>query len=133
MHPFLHSLCSLAMAAAAKVRSAPFGEKNPIFEAPTIKKLYIKLCRDHANLIAMGSKYSNFDAEGKLAYLDTVAMIGDRWDDFLSLHGNHVEEAFTNQCHNFLKSMSLAEEDYMMMLKKAHGIMRAHAEKERDR
>jgi hypothetical protein len=121
------------MAAAVKVTATPLGENCPIFDNPTVKKDYVKLCRDHANLIEMGSKYTNFDAAGKLAYLDAVAMIGDRWDAFFVARGSYLDEAFAKQCHDFLTSMSLNEEDYRVMLKKAHGIMRADAEKERDR
>jgi hypothetical protein len=121
------------MAACVKVTAIPMGENNPLFDTPTVKKDYVKLCRDHTNLIEMGSKYNNFDASGKLAYLDAISMIGDRWDAFLMARGNYLEQAFVKQCRDFLTSMSLNEEDYRFILKKAHGIMRADVEKERDR
>jgi D-alanyl-D-alanine dipeptidase len=124
-----------SMAAAESITSTPFTGKEAIFNTPTIKEEYERLCRDHMNLIQFGSKYDQFDPTGKVMYLDEVEKIEERWDIFFarfSLMGQ-LNREYVKQCDAFLASMSLSEEDYRKLLKKCHDMMRADAEVERNR
>mmetsp|Transcript_35253 Transcript_35253/g.77209 ORF Transcript_35253/g.77209 Transcript_35253/m.77209 type:complete len:343 (+) Transcript_35253:102-1130(+) len=123
-----------AMSAAEKITSTPFSGKEAPFENEAVREEYERLCRDHQNLIEFGSKYDTFDALGKIAYLDEVERIEDRWDIFFtraSLMGA-VNSEFVRQCDAFLESMSLTEQDFRSILEEAHKIMREDAEKERN-
>ena len=122
------------MVSAEKITSSPFTENDSIFDIPLVKEEYDNLCHDHANLIEMGARYTNFDCSGKLAYLDAIDLIGERWDVFFtrfSLMGK-LDKTFSRQCTEFLASMGLNEDEYRKLLKKAHQIMRQDAERERD-
>eukprot|EP00559_Dactyliosolen_fragilissimus_P005429 CAMPEP_0184865976 /NCGR_PEP_ID=MMETSP0580-20130426/20087_1 /TAXON_ID=1118495 /ORGANISM="Dactyliosolen fragilissimus" /LENGTH=331 /DNA_ID=CAMNT_0027365397 /DNA_START=11 /DNA_END=1006 /DNA_ORIENTATION=+ len=123
-----------AMAAANKITSTPFTGDESAFKSDTVKDEYKKLCLDHASLIDMGASYASFDGIGKLAFLDEIEKIEERWDIFyarFSLLGQ-LNRKFVNQCEEFLKSMSLSESEFRELLKEAHNIMREDAERERN-
>lgn len=121
-----------SMAGAESITANPFDEGS--LETESIRLEYEQLCRDHNGLIEMGGGYSNFDPSGKLAFLDQVEEIEDRWDVFFtrfSLMGE-LNADFISQCNAFLESMSLDETEYRKLLKKSHALLRADAEEERD-
>jgi hypothetical protein len=119
------------MTSAEKVTASPFTENDSVFDNPIVKEEYTKLCRDHANLIEMGAKYGNFDSSGKIAFLDAIELIGERWDVFFARFNlmGKIDKKFMRECDTFLASMGLNEEEFKKLLKKAHKIMRADAEK----
>jgi len=124
-------LSMTAMTSAEKVTASPFTENDSVFDNPIVKEEYTKLCRDHANLIEMGAKYGNFDSSGKIAFLDAIELIGERWDVFFARFNlmGKIDKKFMRECDTFLASMGLNEEEFKKLLKKAHKIMRADAEK----
>lgn len=123
-----------SMSAAEKISAIPFTGEEDVFDSPTVREEYEKLCDDHASLIEMGASYASFDPSGKIAYLDQIDKVQDRWDVFFArfkLLGK-LNKDFTRQCNDFLSSMGMNEEQYNELLKKAHQIMREDAEKERN-
>ena len=44
-----------------------------------------------------------------------------------------LNDDYIKQCNQFLDSMSMTEEDFRNLLKKAHNMMRADAEAERSK
>lgn len=123
-----------AMANAEAITAVPFSPDSPLFDSENVREEYEALCRDHNSLIEMGGSYAKFDAMGKIAYLNQVESIEERWDVFFtrfSLMGM-VNTAFVKQCDAFLDSMGLDEVEFRNLLKKAHQMMREDAEKERN-
>jgi hypothetical protein len=124
--PSIHS-----MAAAEKITSTPFTGEEQAFKSDLVKAEYECLCRDHSKLIHMGAAYASFDRLGKLAYLDEIENIQERWDVFFarfSLMGS-LNKTFIKQCDQFLNTMGMNESDFKILLKRAHDIMRQDAER----
>lgn len=122
-----------AMTAAEKITSTPFTGDEPAFQSDTVRKEYEALCRDHSYLINFGGSYATFDPMGKIAFLDELEKIEERWDVFFarfSLLGQ-LNQQFVKQCNAFLDSMGMTEEEFRDLLKKTHDIMRKDAERER--
>eukprot|EP00551_Chaetoceros_affinis_P003416 CAMPEP_0203646578 /NCGR_PEP_ID=MMETSP0088-20131115/13210_1 /ASSEMBLY_ACC=CAM_ASM_001087 /TAXON_ID=426623 /ORGANISM="Chaetoceros affinis, Strain CCMP159" /LENGTH=320 /DNA_ID=CAMNT_0050503829 /DNA_START=36 /DNA_END=998 /DNA_ORIENTATION=- len=121
------------MAAAEKITSTPFTGEEAAFESENVREEYEALCRDHNGLIELGASYATFDPMGKLAYLDQVDSIEERWDVFFarfSLLGQ-LNGEFVKQCNAFLDSMGLDETGFRQLLRDTHDIMRKDAERER--
>ena len=121
------------MAAAEKITSTPFTGDEPAFQTDSVREEYEALCRDHNDLIALGASYATFDPMGKIAYLDQIEEIEERWDVFFarfSLLGQ-LNQVFVEQCNRFLESMNLDEQGFRQLLKDTHDIMRKDAERER--
>lgn len=122
------------MTTAGKITAAPFDE-DKTFQSETVRKEYESLCQDHSKLIHFGAEYANFDALGKIAYLDEIDKIHDRWDVFFarfSLMGQ-LNKEFIEQCDRFLESMNMTEADFKELMKETHMMMRKEAERERGR
>ncbi len=123
-----------AMTSAKLITSNPFTGDEAAFESPTVKEEYQRLCRDHAKLIEFGANYESFDPLGKLAYIDEIEKVQERWDIFFtrfSLMGV-LSKNYIAQCDTFLASMGMKEADYRQLLKDCHDIMRKDAERERN-
>jgi len=123
-----------AMSAAEKITTTPFKGDEPAFESDTVREEYEAICRDHSSLIDMGGSYSAFDAMGKIAFLDQIDAIEERWDIFFarfSLLGQ-LNQDFVKQCNAFLNGMGLDEQQFRDLLKATHKLMRKDAERERD-
>jgi hypothetical protein len=120
-----------AMQAAEAITANPFDPSK--FESDTIKDEYTNLILDHSNLIEFGAKYDKFDPLGKLAYLDEIEKIEDRWDAFFFRFKlmDAIDQNYKEQCDLFLASMNMKEDDYRQLLKKCHQLMREDAERER--
>eukprot|EP01083_Nonionella_stella_P150329 478777_1 len=71
-----------SMAAAEKITTTPFLGDEPAFESDTVREEYEALCRDHNGLVNFGKSYATFDPMGKIAYLDEIDKIEERWDVF---------------------------------------------------
>lgn len=110
----------------------PFTGEEEVFESPTVREEYEALCRDHEQLIEMGSSYSNFDPSGKMAFLDEIEKVEERWQTFVyrfKLMGK-LNKEFTRQVDEFLGSMGMDENKYNELLKRTHELMREDAERE---
>jgi hypothetical protein len=121
-----------AMQAAQAITASPFSLDS--FTSDTVKNEYQALVRDHSSLIEFGAKYDDFDPLGKLAYLDQIEAVEDRWNVFFlrfQLMGA-LNADYQQQCDAFLASMNLKEDQYRDLLKKCHEIMRQDAQRERD-
>ena len=121
-----------AMQAAEAITANPFDPSK--LESENIKDEYMKLVLDHSNLIQFGATYDEFDALGKLAFLDEVEKIEDRWDAFFFRFKlmDALDKEYKQQCDQFLASMSMNEDDYRQLLKNCHQLMREDAERERN-
>jgi hypothetical protein len=121
-----------AMQAAEAITANPFDPSK--LESETIKDEYMKLVLNHSSLIQFGAKYDEFDALGKLAFLDEVEKIEDRWDAFFFRFKlmDALDKEYKQQCDQFLASMSMNEDDYRQLLKNCHQLMREDAERERN-
>ena len=120
------------MSSAEQITSNPF-DKSAL-KTETIQKEYEQLCREHMDLIELGARYSAFDPNGKVAFIDEMERIEDRWDIFFtrfSLMGA-LNPSFVRQCEAFLMSMNLNVGEYRTLLRKAHELMRHDAEEERN-
>jgi hypothetical protein len=120
-----------AMQAAETITASPFDPTK--LDSPAVKEEYDKLVRDHSYLIEFGAKYAIFDPLGKIAYLDQVEAIEERWDVFFmrfQLMGA-LNSDYKLQCDQFLESMNIDEDDYRKLLKRCHELMREDAERER--
>jgi Domain of unknown function (DUF1825) len=123
-----------AMVSAAQIQVTPFDANGKAFESPTVRDEHDRLCRDHAQLIELGSTYETFDPLGKLAFLDEIEKIQDRWDVFFArfqLMGV-LNRQYVEQCDQFLASMSMDEAQFRDLLKWSHDLMRKEAEEERN-
>ena len=121
------------MTNAEYINTTPFNGSESAFDSPVVREEYEKLCRDHNQIIEMGGKYSSFDPLGKIAYLDMVEGIEERWDVFFarfSLMGS-LNQQFVKECNAFLESMGLDEGEFRVLLSEAHRLMREDAEAER--
>lgn len=123
-----------SMTAAEKITATPFNGEEEVFQSPTVKEEYEKLCRDHAGLVEMGASYANFDPSGKIAFLDEIEKVEERWQIFMARFKllGQLNDDFVQQCNDFLASMNMTEEQYNELLKKTHDLMRQDAEKERN-
>ena len=65
---------------------------------------YDVLRRDHRQLIKMGEAYGDFDPLGKLAFLDQVEKIEERWDIFFGRLGllGQLSPEYRQQSSDFL-------------------------------
>ena len=119
--------------AAEGFTAGPFDPKH--LESDTVRDEYLQLSKDHENLIEFGSKYSEFDGLGKIAFLDEIEKIEERWDSFFFRFKlmDAIDEDYKSQCDDFLASINMNEEDFRKLLKKCHQLMREEAERERDR
>ena len=52
-----------------------------------VKSEYESICMSHAQIIKMGESYGSFDPLGKIAFLDALEAVEERWDT--SLPGLH--------------------------------------------
>lgn len=122
-----------AMTAAEKITSTPFNGDESAFESDTVREEYEALCRDHSSLINFGSSYATFDPMGKIAYLDEIEKIEERWEVFFARFKllGQLNQDFVRQCDAFLMSMGMTEDDFRVLLKKTHEIMREDAQRER--
>jgi hypothetical protein len=116
-----------AMAAAESITANPFNPSS--FESETVKEEYSELVSAHSALIDFGAKYTSFDPLEKLAFLDEVDKIEDRWEFFMKYKLMGAID-YKRQCDQFLASMSMTEDDYRELLKKCHQVMRKDAERE---
>ena len=120
-----------AMQAAESITANPFSPDD--LDSDTVREEYEALVQDHSSLIEFGSNYANFDPLGKIAYLDQIEKIEERWDAFFfrfKLMGT-INQDFKDQCDAFLASMNLDEDEFRDLLKKGHQLMREEAERER--
>lgn len=122
-----------AMQAAQSITASPFAPDS--FASDTMIQMeYDALVRDHSSLIEFGANYDDFDPLGKLAYLDQIETVEDRWNVFFlrfQLMGT-LNVEYKQQCDAFLASMNLKEDQYRDLLKQCHDIMRKDAQRERD-
>lgn len=102
-------------------------------QSPVVKEEYEKLCRDHAALVRMGDGFGKFDPLGKIAFIDAVEAVEDRWDVLFSRFAllGAVNPTFREECETFLEGMGLTPVTFRELLRDAHQLMRDDAEQER--
>ena len=73
------------------------------------------------------------DPLGKLAFLDALEGIEQRWDVFYARFAlmGALNPAFKEQVDGFLQSMGMDAPTFREMLREAHAMMRREAEAER--
>jgi hypothetical protein len=123
-----------AMQAAEQITAHPF-DPATLESSPEIQKEYKKLIMEHSSLIEFGANYDDFDPVGKIAFLEQIEAVEERWDTFFFRFKimNQVNEEYSRQCEAFLASMKLTEDEYRELLKESHRLMRVDAEMQRDR
>ena len=124
----------VAMSAVEKITITPSRGDGASFESDTVREEYEAICRNHSGLIDMGGSYASFDAMGKIAFLDQMDVIEERWDIFFarfSLLGQ-LNQEFVKQCNAFLNGMGLDEQQFRELLQATHKLMRDDAERERN-
>lgn len=121
------------MASAQAVDSKPFTGDEAAFESTVVRDEYVQLCKDHGSTITLGERYGTFDAMGKLAFLDQLDAIEERWDVFYARFAllGALNPEFENQTSAFLNSMGMDAAQFREILGEAHALMRAEAEAER--
>lgn len=121
------------MTRAQAILSKPFTGDESAFDSPVVRDEYVKLCKDHASTITLGERYGTFDAMGKLAFLDQLQTIEERWEVFYARFAllGALNPEFESQTSAFLKSMGMDAAQFREILGEAHALMRAEAEKER--
>lgn len=119
---------------APSINAEPFTGRESLFESSVTSEEYNNLCRDHSRLIELGAKYGTFDPLGKIAFVDQIEAVEERWDVFfgrVSLVGQ-LNPEFKEQSESFLTSMGLGSGEFRILLKQVHEAMRSDAERERD-
>ena len=77
--PQQQSMPAMMEASNSGVDAQPF-DAAALDASPTIREEWNQLCADHEQLVVqMGANYGNFDPLGKLAFLDELAKVQDRW------------------------------------------------------
>ena len=100
---------------------------------PDIQVEYVKLVGEHEQMLQLGVQYGSFDPLGKLAFLDAIEGIEERWDIFanrLQLMG--VNPKYQKQVQDIFSSRDLTEDDYWEIHEKVRRRMRQDAEDERN-
>jgi hypothetical protein len=124
-----------AMTQATPIMSSPFkGDEKSFEKSDLVRDEYMALCRDHNQLIQMGGDYAKFDGLGKIAFLNQMEAVEERWDVFFartSLMGE-LNPQFVKETTQFLASMNMDETKFRDLLRRAHELMREEAEAERN-
>jgi len=121
-----------SMSREAGISELPFEES--VFREESVREEYLSLVGDHRKLLEFGSTFASFDPLGKIAFLDEVERIEERWDVFFArgkLMGV-LREEYVEQTDTLLNDMRMTEEEFREMLKTSHNAMREQAERERD-
>lgn len=121
-----------ATASPPVIEAEPFD--SSAFTSEVVREEYDVLRRDHRQLIKMGEAYGDFDPLGKLAFLDQVEKIEERWDIFFGRLGllGQLSPDYRQQSSDFLDSMGLTAQQFRKLLRRAHDLMRKDAEAERN-
>lgn len=68
----------------------------PFLPTDIMQKELMKLISDQKSLIDLGKKWKRFDREGKVAYVESLRKVCERWDIFLKRF--ELAEDFQSQC-----------------------------------
>lgn len=103
-----------SMSSPPTIVSTPFTGQEACFEDSTIRQTFLTLQSDHENLIRMGSGYGSFDPLGKLAYLDQMEKIEERWALLMTKLdlGQHISREFKDETSAFLGGMNLSVREF---------------------
>eukprot|EP00434_Breviolum_minutum_P030786 symbB.v1.2.027225.t3/scaffold2778.1/size70658/3 len=120
-----------ATGSPAMIEAEPFD--SSAFTSEVVREEYDVLRQNHRQLIKMGEGYGDFDPLGKLAFLDQVEQIEERWDIFFGRLGllGQLSPEYRQQSSDFLDSMGLTAQQFRTLLRRAHDLMRQDAEAER--
>ncbi|KAJ1629670.1 hypothetical protein T492DRAFT_1009312 [Pavlovales sp. CCMP2436] len=114
----------------------PFVNGAAAFESELIQAEYESIYREHGQLIRMGERFGIFDPRGRLAFLDALEAVEDRWDVFYGRFSlmDAINPEFAQQADEFIRAMGLSgAEDLRLLLREAHQKMRDRAQRELDR
>mmetsp|Transcript_25554 Transcript_25554/g.56338 ORF Transcript_25554/g.56338 Transcript_25554/m.56338 type:complete len:385 (-) Transcript_25554:117-1271(-) len=114
------------------LRVGPFLPDSKALQSEVVQEELTRLSSDHAQLIKMGETYRSFDPAGKLAFLDQIEEVASRWEVFLTrfqLMGE-LNPEYVREAEEYLKRVNLSPLEFRKLLKEAHDIMRADAERE---
>ncbi|CAE7318147.1 pks3 [Symbiodinium natans] len=111
-----------AAAAPPSMTAEPFD--SSAFTNDVVKEEYAALCRDHRQVINMGESYGNFDPLGKIAFLDQLEKIEERWDIFFGRLGllGALSPEYKEQSEEFLSSMGLSGSQLRWLHKEGLGF-----------
>lgn len=126
---------SAQLAAAQSIDATPFTGRESAFESEVVKSEYESICMSHAQIIKMGESYGSFDPLGKIAFLDALEAVEERWDTFFARFAlmGELNQEFVEQTNAFLEALGMSADEYRSTLRAAHDLMRADAEAERQR
>jgi len=121
------------VSAAQGIDSTPFTGEEAVFQSDVVREEYESICRSHAQIITLGESYGSFDPVGKLAYLDALEGVEERWDVFFARFEllGALNPTFKEQTSALLESMGMSATTFREVLAEAHDIMRSDAEEER--
>jgi len=109
----------------------PFLGTEACFNDKNLLATLQSLQRDHDLVINMGKDYGYFDPLGKIAFIDQIEKIEERWGSLLTKLNlmSEVNDNFKSETERFLDSMGgLSVRDFYEVLSDAHDYMRARAE-----
>mmetsp|Transcript_14432 Transcript_14432/g.38631 ORF Transcript_14432/g.38631 Transcript_14432/m.38631 type:complete len:329 (-) Transcript_14432:92-1078(-) len=89
-----------------------------------------QLMREHEQLVSFGSSYGSFDRVGKLAFLDAMEGVEERWRLMLKrleLTGE-LSQLYADESRKIVNMLGLRDAaDYRLLVREARDIMRADA------
>jgi len=88
--------------------------------------------RDHDFLIKYGGSYRSFDPRGQEIFLDQMAAVAERWELLLGrfrLMGE-LDPDYTAVTEAFFSELGSSTDEFYVLLRKAHSLMRKQAEQE---
>lgn len=89
----------------------PFGGSS-FFESPIVQEEADRLERDHHEIVKLGARYMSFDRAGKLAYIDELDKVFDRW--LIMLKRFQLSEDF--QCQMYVQHLKMKLEECGMTI-----------------
>lgn len=103
MSPPKGGMPSATNGSPAMIEAEPFD--SSAFTSEVVREEYDVLRQNHRQLIKMGEAYGDFDPLGKLAFLDQVEQIEERWDIFFGRLGllGQLSPEYRQQSSDFLE------------------------------
>lgn len=104
-----------------------------MFHSPVVNAEGNRLMRDHEELARLGAKYKSFDRDGKLAYIEQMASIFERWRVFLKrfeLSDDFQAQMYVKQLDAWLAQFGMDRHALMRNMETSMSMMRQEAQRE---